>query len=926
MKIRTIITVGLLASTSILSAQTYTWNGSTTGGAAGASDIWDTGTANWTGAGTTWPSSGTANEAVFDGTAGTVTVEAGGVTANKLTFNTTGYTISGGNLTMNGTTPTFAIGSDSAIINSVIAGSGGLTKTGAGMLTLTSLNTYSGGTNIDAGTLILGGSNHSNALGTGAVTINSGATLQTNGNSQLGLNNAASPSAVIVNGGTISAANFLQFRSLVMTDGSMNAAAGGWVSGDDVTINASTSTGSSITGNVPFYLRFDSNGSVSGTKTFDVARGTAASDLTISSILVNANTGVDSGIHKTGSGIMTLTRANTYSGGTTIDAGTLILGGSNHINTLGTGAVTINSGATLQTNGFSQLGVNVAGASPSAVIVNGGTISAANFLQFRSLVMTDGSMNAAAGGWVSGDDVTINASTSTGSFITGNFPFYLRFDSNGSVSGTKTFDVARGTAASDLTISSNLVNANTGVDSGIHKAGSGIMTLTGANTYSGGTTIDAGTLILGGSDHINALGTGAVTINSGATLQTNGFNRLGLNVAGASPSAVIVNGGTISAANFLQFRSLVMTDGSMNAAAGGWVSGDDVTINASTSTGSFITGNVPFYLRVESTGDVSGTKTFDVARGTAASDLTISSNLVNAKTGVVSGIHKTGSGIMTLTGANTYSGGTTIDAGTLLVNGQLTNSSVTVNSGTLGGTGQIDQVATIAADAFVAPGTAGVGTLSLQTASLAGTYQCEVGSSSADQLEVIGTLTVIPGATVAFTAIDTPTQAEYLIATYDILDGSLPAFTGVPTGYAVDTGTPGEIKLVQTGGGGFSSWADSWTSPSLSDKTPGGDPDNDGISNLLEYVLGGDPRVSDTEILPKQKIEAGFLVLSYKRSDASEGDTQQSGQWSTDLVNWNSIVPVLVSENGAEADDMEIRIPLSNAVNGKLFGRLQVSQ
>jgi hypothetical protein len=91
-------------------------------------------------------------------------------------------------------------------------------------------------------------------------------------------------------------------------------------------------------------------------------------------------------------------------------------------------------------------------------------------------------------------------------------------------------------------------------------------------------------------------------------------------------------------------------------------------------------------------------------------------------------------------------------------------------------------------------------------------------------------------------------------------------------------------------------------------------------------VLGGDPRISDTDILPTQKIEGGFLVLSYTRSDASEADTQQAGQWSTDLDTWFSIAPVLVSENGDEADDMEIRIPLSNAVNGKLFGRLQVEQ
>jgi hypothetical protein len=87
----------------------------------------------------------------------------------------------------------------------------------------------------------------------------------------------------------------------------------------------------------------------------------------------------------------------------------------------------------------------------------------------------------------------------------------------------------------------------------------------------------------------------------------------------------------------------------------------------------------------------------------------------------------------------------------------------------------------------------------------------------------------------------------------------------------VDDSTPGVIKLVRVDG--FASWADSWTEPPLSDKAPGADPDNDGISNLLEYILGGDPRVSDTGILPEATIQGDFLVLSYKRSDASKLDT-----------------------------------------------------
>ena len=67
------------------------------------------------------------------------------------------------------------------------------------------------------------------------------------------------------------------------------------------------------------------------------------------------------------------------------------------------------------------------------------------------------------------------------------------------------------------------------------------------------------------------------------------------------------------------------------------------------------------------------------------------------------------------------------------------------------------------------------------------------------------------------------------------------------------------------------------------------------------------------------------LVLSYTRNDESEADTTQVGQWTTDLTIWNDVVPVVVNENGALADDMTVTVPKSNAVNGKLFLRLKAS-
>ena len=101
------------------------------------------------------------NDAVFEGSAGTVTLA--GVTAHNLTFNATGYTLSGaGTLTLTGTTPTISLGSGiSATIGNEIAGSAGLTKIGAGSLTLNGTNNYTGMTTVGEGMLVLGGANGS---------------------------------------------------------------------------------------------------------------------------------------------------------------------------------------------------------------------------------------------------------------------------------------------------------------------------------------------------------------------------------------------------------------------------------------------------------------------------------------------------------------------------------------------------------------------------------------------------------------------------------------------------------------------------------------------------------------------------------------------------------------------------------------------
>ena len=129
-----------------------------TGTVSGGNGTWDNSTTNWTVANGTSNSAWKQGFAVFEGTAGTVTLGAN-VTMGGLQFVTNGYLIT----TTNGSTITAAAGTlleaNSGISGTIgvpIVGAGDVTATGPGTVILTAANTYSGGTTITAGTLQLG--------------------------------------------------------------------------------------------------------------------------------------------------------------------------------------------------------------------------------------------------------------------------------------------------------------------------------------------------------------------------------------------------------------------------------------------------------------------------------------------------------------------------------------------------------------------------------------------------------------------------------------------------------------------------------------------------------------------------------------------------------------------------------------------------
>ncbi|HEY5807044.1 MAG TPA: autotransporter-associated beta strand repeat-containing protein, partial [Povalibacter sp.] len=172
-------------------AQTLNWdaNGATAG--SGGTGAWDTTAPRWfNGTYQAWNNSAL-SDAVFSSTAGTVTLGTP-ITVHNLTFNTTGYVLSGGTLTLGGVNPTITTNATTTTINSVIAGSAGLIKAGSGTLVLAGVNTFSGLAVVQLGTLSI---TNDAALGIATLSLANGTTFNFNATS--------SSNALTLNGGFV---------------------------------------------------------------------------------------------------------------------------------------------------------------------------------------------------------------------------------------------------------------------------------------------------------------------------------------------------------------------------------------------------------------------------------------------------------------------------------------------------------------------------------------------------------------------------------------------------------------------------------------------------------------------------------------------------------------------------------------------------
>jgi len=488
---------------------------------------------------------------------------------NGLVFGKNSVTLGGlsgsGNfalVTTSGSAASLIVGSGPAnngtTYSGAMSGSGSLTQTGA-PLVLTGSNSYTGATTVTSGTLTIGGAG-SLGVGSYAGAIPNASSFVYNSSAAQTLSGVISGTGSLVQAGP---------GTLTLT-------------GTNTSTGVTTITGGTLTIGGAGAL---GNGSYAGAIS---NAGSFAYNSSAAQTLSGVISGTGS-LVQAGPGTFTLSASNTFTGGVTVKAGTLVASPSSTANTVfGTGAVTLgdssgNSNAILAMNG------NYSTTYANPIVAAAG--SSGNTLQIGA-TGTSTQIYTLAGGITLNNNLTLSAPAGSLSAIT---------VSTGTVAGTGNLTLAAVGAA--ITVSSNITTSGTVNINGVAGV---VTTLSGSNSYSGGTNLNSGILTLSNSNALpasglvtfnggtlrfgsatdysgrfstaanqrfiidsnnNSVAFGTALTSSGGSLTKLGGNRLTLNVANSYDAGTTVNGGQLYA--------------QVAGALGANVAGNTVTVNPS---------------------------------------------------------------------------------------------------------------------------------------------------------------------------------------------------------------------------------------------------------------------------------------------------------------------------------------------------------
>ena len=584
------------------------YTGGTDGSAAAtAADVTDTtGAVNYSVADVGTLGSGASfNTLNYTGAAGTI---AGNFTANGLLNSSANALAFSGAVTI-GSTKELVVNANgnitlgSAAIGDNGAGASALTKTGAGALTLAGANTYSGGTILNGGTLNI---NNNSALGSGTLTITGGNLDNTSGNPVT----LGSIPQLWANNFTFVGSNDLNLGTGNVTLGTVN-----------VTVNATAGT-LTVGGNINANnnrLQLGTGGS--GTVAFTGSISGIASTGYFGNVMV-------SGTVTTVPNVMYLA----YQSGsvTTIPTGGTINLSSNSTNVVvcnvaGSAALNVNGGTIQNQGSTTNVGLGWAAGSTAVMTINSGLVDLTGAtLDISHNATGYGTLNLNGGKLVLSKQINCNSRTN-GSVNFGGGTLQLGASIATDVFSKTTFPVTSGTGGATIDVNgySNTLGESISGAGGLtvtSTAGGGKLTLSGANTYSGATTINVGTLALGSSGSLNAASN--VSIAAGATLDVSAYatytlgGSASLTAAGTgigATAATLKGGTTVS----LGSRPITLTyDGSHPAL---YISQGTLSLNGNAFTvnsASPLTDGT-YTLAQQASGNITTAGTYPAVTGTA---------------------------------------------------------------------------------------------------------------------------------------------------------------------------------------------------------------------------------------------------------------------------------------------------------------------